>query len=291
VKPPDARYWDSVGAAFDTENRLWRAHSDAINAALVSRWASASAHRVLKTDLFDEFLGPGLYSVLRERAQTLVAIDLSTTIARGARERHEGPIGGRERHEGPIGGACEGRESPIGGARHGREALIAVTADVLRLPFASQSFDLVVSTSTLDHFAHFEQVEQSLAEIKRVLRKGGQLILTLDNLVNPVIALRAALPPSILQRLGLTAYFVGATCGPRRLRQSLERAGFEVRDMDAILHAPRVLAIPASRWILRHGSPRLQERCARALMTFESMARWPTRFVSAYFIAVSAFGK
>ena len=165
----------------------------------------------------------------------------------------------------------------------------AVAGDVRRLPFADQSFDLIVSDSTLDHFERFEELAQALREVHRVLRSGGQLVMTLDNLYNPVVAVRNALPIRLLRRIGIVPYFVGVTYGPRRLRRVLESTGFEIRELDAIVHAPRVLAIPAARLVSRHGSRRLQERYSRALMAFESMAKWPTRFVSGHFIAVSAF--
>jgi SAM-dependent methyltransferase len=259
---PDSRYWDSVASscasAAATSNPLWRTYSDALNGALVSRWVPGGATgRVLKTDLFDEVLGAGLYPLLRPRASTVVGIDLSPLMARRAQQA--------------------------------QGALLAVAADVRKLPFADQRFDLIVSDSTLDHFEHFDDLELALRELRRVLRSGGQLVLTLDNLANPIVAIRNALPYAWLRRIGLTPYFMGATCGPRRLRHVLAQAGFRVAAMDAVLHAPRLIAIPAARLALRYGSPKFQQRCVRALMGFESMARWPTRFVSAHFIAVSAF--
>jgi len=262
MKQPDTRYWDSVALTCEsdesTSNRLWRSHSDALNVDLVARWVrNGRFRRVLKTDLFDEVLGGGLYPFLRERAGTFVGVDVSAVMVRKARGRHG--------------------------------VMPAVAGDVRRLPFADQSFDLIVSDSTLDHFERFEELAQALREVHRVLRSGGQLVMTLDNLYNPVVAVRNALPIRLLRRIGIVPYFVGVTYGPRRLRRVLESTGFEIRELDAIVHAPRVLAIPAARLVSRHGSRRLQERYSRALMAFESMAKWPTRFVSGHFIAVSAF--
>mgnify|MGYP006138370175 CR=1 FL=1 len=42
-------------------------------------------------------------------------------------------------------------------------------------------------------------------------------------LINPVVRLRNALPFGLLRRTGLVPYYVGATCGPRRLRDFLGR--------------------------------------------------------------------
>ena len=45
-----------------------------------------------------------------------------------------------------------------------------VAADAARLPFASQSFDLIVSNHSLEHFP---ELEAALAEVGRVMRAGG----------------------------------------------------------------------------------------------------------------------
>src|SRR3989338_7631236 len=47
-------------------------------------------------------------------------------------------------------------------------------ADVLQLPFASHTFDYVVSTEA---FHHYPEQERALLELKRVLKKGGCLII------------------------------------------------------------------------------------------------------------------
>ena len=60
------------------------------------------------------------------------------------------------------------------------------------------SFDLVVSTSTLDHFGHASDIGDALAELNRVLRKGGELVITMDNTGNPVIALRRIIQAPLL---------------------------------------------------------------------------------------------
>jgi len=239
-------------------NSLWRLYSDALNRDLIGRWVRPAPLRgVLKTDLFDEALGKGLYPVLRPRAEKVVAIDIS----------HYNAVA----------------------ARRGRGQLLAVAADARNLPFADGVFDLVVSNSTLDHFEHFEELERALREIRRVLTDGGQMLLTLDNLANPLVALRNALPTRVLIRIGLVPYYVGITCGPSRLRSVLLANGFRVREFSAVLHVPRVAAVLAARLVNRYGSPAVQQRYLRVLRSFEAAARWPTRFVSGHYLAVSAF--
>lgn len=236
---------------------VWRVHSDAVNSAwLVRRLSPGSIHRLLKTDLFDEAVAVGLYPLLAAPARTVVGVDLDGSVIRAARTRY----------------------AHIQGA----------WADVRFLPFAPGAFDVVVSNSTLDHFDRVADIAASLDELYRILRPGGQLLLTLDNLANPVVALRNALPFRPLHALGIVPYRVGAACGPRQLRRAVHAAGFDVLEVDAILHCPRVLAVAAAALLERIGSARAQRRFLRCLMPFEHLAGWPTRFLTGYFTAIVA---
>ena len=77
-------------------------------------------------------------------------------------------------------------------ARH--LGLRGARADVRSLPCPDEHFDLIVSTSTLDRFDDFADLVAGLRERQRVLRPGGALILTLDNLANPAVRLPNAVP-------------------------------------------------------------------------------------------------
>jgi len=61
---------------------------------------------------------------------------------------------------------------------HRRARTQAVTADALHTPFASGSFDLVVSSETLEHL---EKPECGIWEIERLLAPGGIVVLTTPN--------------------------------------------------------------------------------------------------------------
>jgi ubiquinone/menaquinone biosynthesis C-methylase UbiE len=54
-------------------------------------------------------------------------------------------------------------------------------ADLLALPFADESFDVVVSCETIEHV---REVETATREMHRVTRKGGRLLLTTPNYAN-----------------------------------------------------------------------------------------------------------
>ena len=119
-----------------------------------------------------------------------------------------------------------------------------------------------------------------------MLLPGGQLLLTMDNLANPLIALRNSLPFVLWKRLGLVPYFVGTTCGPRRLRRAVLSVGFKLLETTAIMHCPRVLMVRRARKLQAEGRPEAQARFLRRLMRYEILARWPTRFLTGYFVAV-----
>lgn len=252
---PDVAYWDGIAAALGTDRApLWRDHSDAVNAALLKRWLPARPGRVLKTDLFDEVAGEGLYPILGARADEVVGIDVSPRLVEAARHRFPN--------------------------------LTALAADVRRMPLADASFDTVVSNSTLDHFDSLDAVADALRELWRVLRPGGQLVLTLDNPVNPVVALRNALTPVIGGRRRLAPYRIGATCGPRRAASLVRASGFEVLEVGGVMHFPRIVGVVAEPLVRRRPAPRA--RLLAIALAAERLGRLPTRNLTAYFLAVRA---
>lgn len=252
-------YWDRIGREWSQNHRqrLWRTHSDAVNKKLLNRWLSPEkVNRLLKTDLFDELVSEGIYPLLSHRANHIFCIDTSLFAL----------------------GAVPGW--PAGHCKIG--------ADVRRLPFANDAFDVIVSNSTLDHFSSADDIVSSLSELRRVLRSGGHLIITLDNLANPLIFLRNRLPFPFLNKLGIVPYYVGVTLTPGQLQNLLKETGFEVLETESTLHCLRVLAVCVSDWIEKHFSPNGQKRYLRFLLAFEALSRWPTRFLTGNFTAVKA---
>ncbi len=253
VASAEKHYWETVGDEWrqSQPDKLWRAHSDAVNRVwLASWWPQWRVERVLKTDMFDEAVGEGVYGLLVSRARFATGIDIALPTLRSART--------------------------------------GVGADVRQLPFVDGAFDVVVSNSTLDHFLTEEELVASLRELRRVLRPGGELLLTLDNAANPLVAIRNVLPFALLHRLGLTPYQVGVTCGPGQLRRLLRKTGFEVGEMGALLHCPRVMAVKQAVAVQQSGDSARQERFLAGLMKWERLARWPTRWLTGYFVALKA---
>jgi len=258
----ESNYWEGVGVTAGTAgtDNLWRAHSDSVNRALLEAWLPRKpVDCLLKTDAYDEAVSAGLFATLAGRACSVFGIDLASATLRAARKR----TGWNE----------------------------LLCADVRCLPFPDGRFDVVVSLSTLDHFHDLPEVMAGLSELHRVMRPDGELLLTMDNLANPAVALRNALPFGLLYRLGLVPYFTGATCGVRGLRRLLREAGFEVQEARHVMHCPRVLAVAATRLVQEYGGPSAARRCMRVLSCFEWLSVGPLRYVTGYFVAIKAIRK
>ena len=237
--------WESALSELPRTRRhlFLRAYGDEVNRLLLDRWLPKSADRVLKTDLFEEAVGDGLARVLGQRFRRVDAIDVSRAVADEAAARHP--------------------------------EVNVLCSDVRELPYEDTTFDAVVSTSTLDHFETVDDIGAALRELRRVLTPGGTLVVSLDNLANPLVAVRNALPYDWLHRIGLVPHYVGATCRPGELRKLLAGSGFEVQATTAIMHVPRVIALAGGGGM-------------EAMLGFERLGRLPTRFLTGQFVAARA---
>lgn len=252
-------HWDLVTGDWIKKHRhtLWRIYSDTIHKALLLRWLTPSpVENALKTDLFDEAVSEGLYPPLQSMSKNVFGIDISSVSVAEVAARYP--------------------------------SFQVKVADVRSLPFAEAFFDAVVSNSTLDHFKSHGDIGTSLREIYRVLRPGGCLLLTLDNLANPAIRLRNALPFALLKALRVVPYFVGATFTPGGLKKALESQGFKIEAMGAVMHYPRILAVAGASIFQKCAGEKARKRYVDFLMSFEKLSSLPSRYLTGYFIAVKA---
>ncbi len=257
----DAQRWEltskkyRIGKYMDPllAEQFRRVHLD-----LIRRWAPQLEQlRVLKTDVFAEATWPPrAFSWEIGGDERLVSLDISAELIARAH---------------------------LNANSLGYERTAYAVADARVLPFADNSFDLIVSDSTLDHFPVEIDIRRAIAELARVLQPGGTLILTMDNsgnLTEPLFRLWIALrrPP----------YFIGKSYGRRQLERALQQAGLEVTATSAIIHNPRFFTKAGLR-VLRLLRPPGFERAARGcLRTLDSLEKRRTRHLTGQFVAAKA---
>jgi SAM-dependent methyltransferase len=146
-------------------------------------------------------------------------------------------------------------------ANEGRTTLSSyAVADVQHLPHPDEAFDVVVSCETIEHVL---TPREAVRELARVLRPGGQLLLTTPNYLSTMGLYRA------YRRLVSRPFteegqpLNNLTLLPRTL-QWLRVAGFRPRVVDAAGHClpfpgrppialPRLDGpIPVLKWLARH---------------------------------------
>jgi hypothetical protein len=145
-----------------------------------------------------------------------------------------------------------------------------------------------VSTSTIDHFPESTSILHSLREFFRILIPGGILLLTMDNLMNPFVALRQLITFPVLQRLGIVPYYIGKTFGPGQLKTALKDCGFTFDNITAFMHCPRVPVVILCRALIKYGSVAMQRRFLHLLLILERFSFYPICLASGHYLAVSA---
>lgn len=219
---------------------------------LIEKWGGAPRSGLtLKTDLFEEATGVDAFFHHVVDVKHAVGIDLVPVVA--SRAKANEPRGN------------------------------FLTADARRLPFASKSFALIISPSTLDHFIDAADLEHGLHELARVLAPGGRLMITLDNRQNifdPLLRLA--------NRLGWLPFFIGHSLTIRELQTILESMGLQVVDTTAILHNPRLVAVGAKRIANKIGWRPLIAFVERMLVAAQKFGNTRLRYRTGSFIAALA---
>ena len=255
---PVDHHWDEIGERWTEQRRdpVWRAHSDEVYVRLLERWLPSGRRRVLKTDLFDEAVADGVYPAVQRLTGTIVGFDVASRVTATACNRYP--------------------------------RLRGIVADARQLPFDDGAFDTVISLSSLDHFPVRDDIRRSLLELHRVMTPDGRLIVTLDNLTNPIVALRNRVPHRLLHALRLVPYRMGMTYTGRALVSLLRACRFDVEDVTYVVHCPRVVAVVIARLVERTESAALRAAFLRSLTRCERLAKSPIAALTGYYTAALA---
>ena len=132
---------------------------------------------------------------------------------------------------------------PVVPLRHLDEFAIV---DLCRSPdgFAAASFDVVLSSFTLEHFS---DPAAAMANLRRWMRPGGTLVVTTVNRRHPFVAAylglpdrpRRALQPLVKATAGDAHPLVGACNDPAIVRETLADAGFSEIRLTTVGHLAR----------------------------------------------------
>jgi len=262
LRAQEVTSWDNVAQSFRQKPHYLDEFLGTLkrqtHLSLIERWGGIpTTGHVLKTDLFEEAMGPdALLEEFAREENLIVGMDVSLTTATRAYERN------------------------------GQKPISYITADVCRLPFIDNSFALIVSPSTLDHFVDPGDLSTSLRELRRLLTPDGRLIITLDNRQNifdPLLRLA--------NRLGLTPYYLGRSYRIGELCTELEAAGFTVEEKTAILHNPRLVAVAVIKVANALNWPPFTQLVRRGLLTAQHLEHTRWRYFTGSFIAAKAVRK
>ena len=132
---------------------------------LLEKWLPNYFNRALKTDLYEESFGStSIFHCIKRKTAHVTGIDISPAVVNNA--------------------MFEICKTSI--RSYGNELRINfVVSDIRTTAFKDNSYDLIVSTSTLDHF---REIELALKELHRILKDNGVAVLTLHNKHNPFLA-------------------------------------------------------------------------------------------------------
>jgi len=219
-RTPDARYrgfWNDVGAVFpDLSGAESTEGYRADEQRLFNDYLpSLAGLRIMKTDLWDEAKNTRILCWAAEQGADCYGIDISLPIVTKAQ------------------------------AEFGPRKLHVPRADVRSLPFRDQSFDAIYSMGTIEHF---DETDQAVAEIYRVLKPGGKAIIGVPNRWDPFLR---PLMVAILYRLGLYGYGFEKCYSRKAIRSILQSSGLEVENESGILFIPgwlRILDLACNTW-------------------------------------------
>jgi len=197
-------FWGAVGATFPSlKGAASTAYYFECERMLFEQFFPTLKDRlILKTDLWDEAKSTEILRWAAEQGARPAGVDIAFDIVQQARD------------------VLRMHRSDF------------VVADVRALPFPIETFDLIYSMGTIEHFLEHDV---AVKELFRVLKPAGTAIIGVPNKLDPFLR---PLLVYLLNGLGLYAYGLEKSFTPKALRRLLEAAGFRVTALTGVLFMP-----------------------------------------------------
>jgi SAM-dependent methyltransferase len=256
-------YWDSIAEKLKSRfvQNPYFEHKRNEVLRLVKEWGKHNQDgAILKTDLYEEAFEPDhlLFSLARSNRK-VCGIDISPRLAKMTRQK----------------------------ALQRGVHLDLCVSDLRRLAFKDNKFNLIISTSTLDHFP---EIDVALKELYRVLKPRGVIILTLHNTTNlPVYSMYKLMK---LFRKYPFGYAEG-TCSLGKTKQLMRSVGFSIEDSTAIIHVPPLLPTIMNEIYRKRNGGVLARLCQKTIEFSEAIGKSNSflKYFTGYCLAVKGTKK
>lgn len=116
-----------------------------------------------------------------------------------------------------------------------------LVGDICKLPFKNNSFDVIVSLSTIDNIS-YKKVNAALKEIKRVLKPKGKLLITIDNKENLLYSFFYFLN----KYLKFTKYYQDRCYSRQEIIKLLDKHNFKIEKIESLIHV-----IPGTNFLVK----------------------------------------
>jgi SAM-dependent methyltransferase len=244
--PEQRAFWTAVGDDFPVLDGAASTRLYAVNEQRLFRvhLSPLAAQLVLKTDLWDEAKNTRILTWAAHQGARAYGIDVSLPTIEQARQAA------------------------------GPGVLQVTRADVRDIPFPTDTFDVVYSMGTIEHF---DETQKAVDEIARVLKPGGRAIVGVPNRHDPF--LRPLLVAG-LSVVGLYGYGFEKSYSRAALRRMLHAAGLEVVHETGLLFIPgwlRMLDLACHVW-------------CRPLARVTGLLVWPFEWLDRHVPAVRRHG-
>ena len=197
-------FWDSVGEHFPSlkgaASTVYYTRCERM--LLQSFFPELPGKSLFKTDLWDEAKNTEILRWAADHGARPFGVDIAADVVREARQVLNGHQPGFS------------------------------MADIRALPFADDSFDLIYSMGTIEHFPDYAV---AVDEIFRVLKPGGTAIIGVPNKADPFLR---PLMVHLMNLFRLYDYGMEKSFTFGELRRLLETAGFVVTNESGILFIP-----------------------------------------------------